>query len=149
MITPTIIKKGQMGVSEGLPSLVEPYLSRPDKTYPSPDPFTGSPRYPADQPQPREGNGAAAPRTGTAQQTARFVRARDDASGGPAQRGHADGHDARAIAADFADGSSGGAARGTSGDRYHTDTACGPRAGQGVGTGARRRQLRRPRRLRA
>ena len=44
MITPSIIKKGQMGVSEGLPSLVEPYLSRPDKTYPSPDPFTGSPR---------------------------------------------------------------------------------------------------------
>ncbi len=69
MITPTIIKKGQMGVSEGLPSLVEPYLARPDKTYPNPDPFTGSPRYPADQPQPKEGNGAAAPRTGTAQQT--------------------------------------------------------------------------------
>ena len=69
MITPTIIKKGQMGVSEGLPSLVEPYLARPDKTYPSPDPFTGSARYPADQPQPKEGNGAAAPRTGTAQQT--------------------------------------------------------------------------------
>ena len=32
MITPTIIKRGQMGVSEGLPSLVEPYLARPDKT---------------------------------------------------------------------------------------------------------------------
>ena len=47
MITPTIIKKGQMGVSEGLPSLVEPYLGRPDKTYPNPDPYTGSPRYPA------------------------------------------------------------------------------------------------------
>ena len=47
MITPTIIKKGQMGVSEGLPSLVEPYLARPDKTYPNPDPYTGSPRYPA------------------------------------------------------------------------------------------------------
>ena len=56
MITPTIIKKGQMGVSEGLPSLVEPYLARPDKTHPSPDPYTGSPRYPADRPQPREGN---------------------------------------------------------------------------------------------
>ena len=69
MITPTIIRKGQMGVSEGLPSLVEPYLARPDKTYPNPDPFTGSARYPADQPQPREGNGTAAPRTGTAQQT--------------------------------------------------------------------------------
>ena len=69
MITPTIIRKGQMGVSEGLPSLVEPYLARPDKTYPNPDPFTGSARYPADQPQPKEGNGAAAPRTRTAQQT--------------------------------------------------------------------------------
>ena len=68
MITPTIIRKGQMGVSEGLPSLVEPYLSRPDKTYPSPDPFTGSARYPADQAQPREGNGAPAPRTGTTTQ---------------------------------------------------------------------------------
>ena len=68
MITPTIIKKGQMGVSEGLPSLVEPYLARPDKTYPNPDPYTGSPRYPADHPQPREGNGAPTqPRQGAAQ----------------------------------------------------------------------------------
>jgi pilus assembly protein CpaC len=69
MITPQIIRKGQMGVSEGLPSLVEPYLKRPDKTYPNPDPFTGSPRYPADQPKYNEGNGPAAtqPRPGTAQ----------------------------------------------------------------------------------
>ena len=68
MITPSIIKKGQMGVSEGLPSLAEPYLKRPDQTYPSPDPYTGSPRYPADRPQPREGNGAATqPRQGAAQ----------------------------------------------------------------------------------
>jgi pilus assembly protein CpaC len=68
MITPSIIKKGQMGVSEGLPSVVEPYLPRPDKTYPSPDPYTGSPRYPADRPQPREGNGAPTqPRQGAAQ----------------------------------------------------------------------------------
>ncbi len=66
MITPTIIKKGQMGVSEGLPSLVEPYLGRPDKTYPQPDPYTGSARYGADQPQPKEGNGPA-PRQGAAQ----------------------------------------------------------------------------------
>jgi hypothetical protein len=56
MITPTIIKKGQMGVSEGLPSPVEPYLNRPSQTYPNPDAYTGSPRYPADRPQPREGN---------------------------------------------------------------------------------------------
>jgi pilus assembly protein CpaC len=68
MITPHIIRKGQMGVSEGLPSLVEPYLPRPDKAYPNPDPYTGSPRYPADRPQPREGNGPATPRPGSAQQ---------------------------------------------------------------------------------
>jgi len=60
MITPTIIKRGQMGTSDGLPSLVEPYLPRPSQTYPSPDPYTGSPRYPANRPQPREGNGTAA-----------------------------------------------------------------------------------------
>jgi pilus assembly protein CpaC len=56
MITPSIIRKGQPGVSEGLPSIVEPYLGRPSQTYPSPDAYTGSPRYPADRPQPREGN---------------------------------------------------------------------------------------------
>jgi pilus assembly protein CpaC len=60
MITPTIIRKGGLGVSESLPSLVEPYLPRPDKTYPSPDAYTGSPRYPADRPQPREGNAPVA-----------------------------------------------------------------------------------------
>jgi pilus assembly protein CpaC len=67
MITPSIIRKGQMGVSEGLPSIVEPYMKRPDQTYPNPDPYTGSPRYPADRPQPREGNapaGPPAPRSG-------------------------------------------------------------------------------------
>ena len=69
MITPTIIKKGQMGVSEGLPSLVEPYLARPDKTHPSPDPYTGSPRYPADRPKPQEGN-APVPVKGAAQMPA-------------------------------------------------------------------------------
>jgi pilus assembly protein CpaC len=56
MITPTIIRKGQMGVSEGLPALVEPYMGRPDKTYPNPDAFTGSPRYPANQQAPNDGN---------------------------------------------------------------------------------------------
>jgi pilus assembly protein CpaC len=56
MITPTIIRKGQMGVSEGLPSLVEPYLGRPDKTYPNPDAYTGSPRYPTNQKAPNDGN---------------------------------------------------------------------------------------------
>jgi pilus assembly protein CpaC len=58
MITPTIIKKGQMGVSESLPSIVEPFLGRPNKTHPQPDPYNGSPRYQPDQPKAREGNGA-------------------------------------------------------------------------------------------
>jgi pilus assembly protein CpaC len=56
MITPSIIRRGQPGVSEGLPSIVEPFMGRPDKTYPQPDAYTGSARYPADQPKPREGN---------------------------------------------------------------------------------------------
>ena len=60
MITPQIVRRGSMGVSEGLPSLVEPYLSAPPKTLPPPAPYVGSPRYPASgQPAP-----AAAPRGG-------------------------------------------------------------------------------------
>jgi pilus assembly protein CpaC len=55
MITPIIIRKGQMGASEGLPSLVEPYLGPPDRTYPNPDAYTGSPRYPANRPAPHGG----------------------------------------------------------------------------------------------
>ena len=51
MITPTIIKRGQMGVSEGLPSHRRAVPARgPTRRYPNPDPYTGSPRYPADQP---------------------------------------------------------------------------------------------------
>ena len=61
MITPTIIKRGQPGVSEGLPSPVEPYMGRPNKTYPNPDAYTGSPRYPADQPKANEGNASKPP----------------------------------------------------------------------------------------
>ena len=53
MITPQIVRRGQPGVSEGLPSLVEPYLGAPDKTVPNPDAYIGSPRYPANQPAPR------------------------------------------------------------------------------------------------
>ncbi len=34
MITPTIIRKGQMGASEGMPTLIEPYLGRPNKVPP-------------------------------------------------------------------------------------------------------------------
>jgi len=54
MITPTIIRRGQMGVSEGLPSLVEPYMGAPSKTHPNPTPFIGSPRYPSNQSQPSQ-----------------------------------------------------------------------------------------------
>ncbi len=46
MITPSIIRRGQMGASEGLPSLIEPYLGRPAKSLPNPDAYVGSPRYP-------------------------------------------------------------------------------------------------------
>jgi pilus assembly protein CpaC len=46
MITPHIVRQGQMGVSEGLPSLVEPYLGSPQRTHPNPEPWVGSPLYP-------------------------------------------------------------------------------------------------------
>ncbi len=63
MITPTIIRRGQMGVSEALPSMVEPFLGAPSKTMPPPAPYVGSPRYPAPgQPAPRGGASAPAPR---------------------------------------------------------------------------------------
>ena len=52
MITPQIIKRGQTGVSEGLPSLVEPYLGAPDKALPNPDAYVGSPRYQPNQKAP-------------------------------------------------------------------------------------------------
>jgi pilus assembly protein CpaC len=55
MITPVIIKRGQMGVSESLPSLVEPFLGAPAKAYPNPEPYVGSPRNPASQSVPKSG----------------------------------------------------------------------------------------------
>lgn len=56
MITPTIIRRGQMGVSQGLPSNVEPFMGAPDRRLPPQDPYVGSPRYPANQPAPRDPN---------------------------------------------------------------------------------------------
>jgi pilus assembly protein CpaC len=47
MITPTIVRRGSTGVSQGLPSAVEPYLGAPAKPLPQPAPYTGSPRFPA------------------------------------------------------------------------------------------------------
>ena len=61
MITPTIIRRGQTGVSEGLPSLVEPYMGAPSKTHPNPDPYIGSPRYPTNQKPQSSGNNKPAP----------------------------------------------------------------------------------------
>lgn len=61
MITPQIIRKGQMGVSEGLPSLVEPYLGKPDRTVPNPDAYIGSPRHPVTDPQRSPGGEAPQP----------------------------------------------------------------------------------------
>ena len=51
MITPQIVRRGSTGVSEGLPSLVEPYMGGPSKAVPPPAPYVGSPRYPATQPR--------------------------------------------------------------------------------------------------
>jgi pilus assembly protein CpaC len=71
MITPVIIKRGQMGASEGLPALVAPYMEAPKKTYPSPDPYVNSPLYPANQPAPRN--------RGTAEQGGSAGQLQDDA----------------------------------------------------------------------
>jgi pilus assembly protein CpaC len=47
MITPQIIRRGSTGVSQGLPSAVEPYMPPPAKPLAQPAPYVGSPRYPA------------------------------------------------------------------------------------------------------
>jgi pilus assembly protein CpaC len=47
MITPQIVRRGSTGVSQGLPSAVEPYLGAPSKPLPQPAPYVGSPKYPA------------------------------------------------------------------------------------------------------
>ena len=60
MITPHIVRRGSTGVSQGLPTIQEPYLGAPSKRLPQPDAYTGSPRYPgAGQSQPRTGGGQA------------------------------------------------------------------------------------------
>jgi pilus assembly protein CpaC len=51
MVTPIIVRRDSTGVSQGLPSLVEPFLGPPSKTLPQPDPYTGSPRHPVTQKQ--------------------------------------------------------------------------------------------------
>ena len=102
MITPTIIKKGQMGVSEGLPSLVEPYLQRPDKTYPSPDPFTGSPRYPADQPEAERGQRSGGDAATPGQRAdARAARAGDHVRRRAGAEARADGSSSGSVAPDY------------------------------------------------
>ena len=51
MVTPIIVRRDSQGVSQGLPSLVEPFLGAPSKTMPPPDPYPGSPRNPVTQKQ--------------------------------------------------------------------------------------------------
>ena len=61
MVTPTILRKDSTGASEGLPALMEPYLGRPDRTYPNPNPYIGSPRYPSSGQKPPTTAPAPAP----------------------------------------------------------------------------------------
>ena len=46
MVTPIIVRRDSTGVSQGLPSLVEPYLGPNTKPLPNPEPYVGSPRHP-------------------------------------------------------------------------------------------------------
>jgi pilus assembly protein CpaC len=59
MITPYIVRRGSTGVSEGLPTPVEPFFGAPSKSTPNPEPYNGSPRYPGGQAAPRTGTGAS------------------------------------------------------------------------------------------
>jgi pilus assembly protein CpaC len=64
MITPVLLKRGQMGASEGLPGLVAPYLGPPSKSVPTPEPYVGSPRFQGTRQQPaprRSGAETSAP----------------------------------------------------------------------------------------
>jgi pilus assembly protein CpaC len=73
MITPQIVRRGSSGVSEGLPSAVEPYLGAPTNPRPQPAPYVGSPRYPVrggSAPSAASQNGAAAQKPMTGQQNA-------------------------------------------------------------------------------
>jgi pilus assembly protein CpaC len=71
MITPQIIRRGSTGASEGLPSLIEPYLAPPAKTLPNPAPYTGSPKYPANtQPKKSGGDDSPAPQAQPSQTAA-------------------------------------------------------------------------------
>jgi pilus assembly protein CpaC len=67
MVTPTIVRKDSVGASEGLPSLVEPFLVSPDRVIPPPAPYTGSPRYPANEAAPNTNtpNAASSSRPGS------------------------------------------------------------------------------------
>jgi pilus assembly protein CpaC len=47
MITPQVMRRNSTGVSEGMPTIQEPYLGAPAKRLPQPPPYVGSPRYPA------------------------------------------------------------------------------------------------------
>ena len=70
MITPQIMRRGSAGVSEGLPSNVQPYLGAPNKSIPQPAPYVGSPRYPAGgaSASPAQTNQPAAEQKGVPQQ---------------------------------------------------------------------------------
>ena len=46
MVTPTIVRRGSTGVSQGIPSLVEPFLGPNQRPIAPPAPYIGSPAYP-------------------------------------------------------------------------------------------------------
>jgi pilus assembly protein CpaC len=72
MVTPTILRRDSSGASEGLPSLVEPFLGPNSKPVAPPAPYIGSPRFPVNPSAPR-GDNAPAPAP-TASQPAPVAR---------------------------------------------------------------------------
>ncbi len=87
MITPQIVRRGSTGVSEALPSLVEPYLGAPSKSIPPPAPYVGSPRYPASKPRAGGGSNDPAPESQpAAPATAAPAQTTSPAPAAPAQQ---------------------------------------------------------------
>jgi pilus assembly protein CpaC len=63
MVTPQIVRRDSVGVSPGLPSLVEPYLGPNEKPIVPPGPYMGSP-HPQSRPGGRVENMQQPPQTG-------------------------------------------------------------------------------------
>jgi pilus assembly protein CpaC len=91
MVTPQIVRRGSTGASEGIPSLVEPFMPANDKPIAPPDPYVGSPLYPvqgrsaAPSPVPAPSPATPQPAAPAAQQAAPPAAVQDPVPSTPIQ----------------------------------------------------------------